>query len=374
MTMQTAVPSEMRALRIREFNAPYEIQTIPVPKPGPRDLLVKIAVASYCHTDALIVTGVFHSTLPQTGDSSLPQTISHEGSGTVVAIGDEVTSFKVGDRVMCGIVLHPCGECDDCISPIENHRQYCTRSAGHIGVTTNGCAADYAIADERTTTKLPDSVSFASAAPLACAGRTVYRSVLQAGLEPGRWLAILGSGGGLGHLGIQFARAKGLKVIGVDARDAGLALSREYGADAVVDARRAKADVVAEVRALTGGRGVDCAIVLADHAEALAAAMTRMHGTVLQVAQPDTLSIPFAELILRDIRFRGSLMASPEESRDMMKCVAEHGVKVRTNIFQGLDSIEELLHTVESGKLQGKAVIVVDPEQIEAEKRIGAEL
>ncbi|KAI3327996.1 GroES-like protein [Xylariaceae sp. AK1471] len=363
MASPTFLPSEMRALQITEFNAPYELRTIPVPKLGPHDLLVKVAVASYCHTDSMVASGVFRS--------QLPQTASHEGSGTVVAVGGSVSSFQVGDRVMCGIPLHPCGECEDCTSPIENRRQYCTQTIG-LGVTTHGCAADYVIADGRFTTKLPDSVSFLSAAPLACAGRTVYRAVLQTELKPGQWVAIVGAGGGLGHLGIQFARAKGLKVIAIDARDDGLALSKDYGPDLVVDGRREKADVVKEVQSITGGKGADSAIVLADHAEALAAAVTRMHGTVVQVAQPENISVPFAELVFRDIRFKGSLVCSPKESDDMVACVAEHGVKARTNPFQGLDKIKELLGTVESGKLRGKAVIIVDPEQIEAEKRIGA--
>jgi D-arabinose 1-dehydrogenase-like Zn-dependent alcohol dehydrogenase len=311
----------------------------------------------------MVASGVFNS--------NLPQTASHEGSGTVVAVGSSVSSFTIGDRVMCGIPLHPCGECDDCTSPTESRRQYCAQ-AGGIGVTTHGCAADYVIADERFATRLPDSVSFLSAAPLACAGRTVYRAVLQTELEPGRWVAILGAGGGLGHLGIQFARAKGLKVIAIDARDEGLALSRDYGADVVLDARRDKAEVVEAVRSATEGKGADGAIVLADHAEALAAAVTRMHSTVVQVAQPETLSVPFAELIFRDIRFKGTLVCSPRESDDMVQCVAEHDVGVRTNPFHGLGEIEELLRTVKSGKLRGKAVIIVDPEQIEAEKGIGA--
>ncbi|KAI1161267.1 GroES-like protein [Nemania serpens] len=359
-------PPEMRALQITEFNAPYELRTIPVPEPGPHDLLVKVAVASYCHTDSMVAAGIFKS--------KLPQTASHEDSGTVVAVGDAVSSFEIGDRVMCGIPLHPCGACDDCTSPIEGHRQYCKQTAGHIGVMTHGCAAEYVVTDARTTTKIPDSVSFLSAAPLACAGRTVYRAVRQTELQPGQWVAIVGAGGGLGHIGIQFARSMGLRVIAVDARDEGLALSKDCGADVVVDGRREKAEVVREVQAVTGGKGADCAIVLADHAEALAAAITRMHGTVVQVAQPETISVPFAELVFRDIRFKGSVLCSPGESDGMMRCVDEHGVKVRVNPFQGLDRIEELLGLVRSGKLRGKAVIVVDPEQIEAEKRIGAKI
>ncbi|KAI0485524.1 GroES-like protein [Xylaria cf. heliscus] len=364
--MATPLPSEMRALQVTAFNAPYELRTIPVPNPGPHDLLVKVAVASYCHTDSMVAAGIFRS--------ELPQTASHEGSGTVVAVGALVASaatFAVGDRVMCGIPLHPCGECDDCKGPVEGYRQYCERLKGHIGVTTQGCAADYVIADARTTTKLPDSVGFLAAAPLACAGRTAYRALKQTELGPGQWVAIVGSGGGLGHLGIQFARAMGLKVIAIDARDEGLALSRDYGADVVVDARREKVDVVKEVQSATGGKGADCAIVLADHAEALAAAVTRMHGTVVQVAQPDTISVPFTEIVFRDIRIKGSLVASPRESEDMVRCVAEHGVRVSTNPFYGLDKIEELLDVVRSGKLRGKAVLVVDPAQIEAERRSG---
>ncbi|KAI0535882.1 GroES-like protein [Xylaria digitata] len=363
-TSTTSLPLEMRALQVTKFNAPYELRTIPVPTPGPQDLLVKIAVASYCHTDSMVAAGIFKS--------KLPQTASHEGSGTVVAVGDAVSSFKIGDRVMCGIPLHPCGECEDCTGPSEGHRQYCARNGGHIGVTTHGCAADFVIADARTTTKLPDSVTFLSAAPLACAGRTVYRAVLQTQLKPGQWVSIVGSGGGLGHLGIQFARAMGLKVIGIDARGEGLALSRDYGADVIVDGRREKADVVKKVQSVTGGKGADSTIVLAEHTEALAAAITKMHGTVVQVAQPGNISVPFHEIIFRDIRFKGTLVASPEESESMMKCIAQHGIKVSTNPFHGLDKIEDLLSTVKSTKIKGKAVIIIDPEQIEAEKRIGA--
>lgn len=365
-TSTSTLPSEMRALQITEFNAPYELRTIPVPEPGPYDLLVKIAVASYCHTDSMVVAGVYKS--------ELPITPSHEGSGTVVALGELVSSFRIGDRVMCGLLLHPCGECDECTGPIESHRQYCTHITGHPGVTTQGFAAEYAIADARMTTKLPDAVSFMFAAPLACAGRTVYRAVLQTDLRPDQWVAIVGAGGGLGHLGIQFARAMGFKVVAIDARDDGLALSRDCGADAVVDARKEKADVVKEVQSFTGGKGVDAAIVLADHAEALAAAVTRIHGTVVQVAQPETFSVPYGELIFRDITFKGSLIASASESEEMLQCVAEHDIEVHTNPFQGLGKVEELLGMVESGKLRGKAVIVVDPTQIEAEKRIGAKL
>jgi alcohol dehydrogenase, propanol-preferring len=129
----------------------------------------------------------------------LPQTASHEGSGTIVALGDlaKERGFKEGMRVMCGIPLHPCGSCFDCANP-NGDSQYCINLEGHIGVQTHGCFADYVRADSRSSTPLPDEVTFLSAAPLACAGRTVWRSVLQTELKKGETVCIVGSGGGLG--------------------------------------------------------------------------------------------------------------------------------------------------------------------------------
>ncbi|KAI1403345.1 GroES-like protein [Hypoxylon fuscum] len=374
-----SIPAKMKAVQITAFNAPYQLNTVPVPTLGPHDLLVKVAVASFCHTDGMVTAGVF--------GTQLPCTASHEGSGTVVAVGhsdssssdDDDDGFKVGDRVMCGLPLHPCGACGDCAGPAEAHRQYCV-GARHVGVHVDGCFAEYVRVDARSTTKLPDQVSFRAAAPLACAGRTIWRGVRQAALSSGEWFVLVGSGGGLGHLGVQFAKAMGIRVVGVDARDEGLALSRAYGADVVVDARRGKGEVVAEVQRVTGGAGAHAAIVLSDApgATALAAAATRMHGSVIQIAQPDDVSVPFRELVFRDIRLQGSLLCSPQESRDMVRFIAEHsadsggGIRVETVPFEGLEKIAELVALVRSGTLRGKAVVVVDPGQVEEERKLGA--
>jgi propanol-preferring alcohol dehydrogenase len=332
---------------------------------APEDILVKIGVASNCHTDGMVQHGTF--------GTKLPVTASHEGAGTVVAVGSSVKTFKVGDRVMCGLPYHPCGKCQDCTGP-ETWRQYCTNIIGHSGVHRDGFFAEYALVDARASTPIPNEVTLESAAPLACAGRTIWNGVLEAGLKKGEWIALVGSGGGLGHLGIQFAKALGLKVVGVDARDEGLALSKQNGADAVIDARHGKESVVEQVQKLTGGGGVDASVTISDAEDAagLACAMTKMHGTMVQIAQPDNVVIPFAEFIFRDIRVKGSLLCSPKQSLDMLKCVAEHGIKVKTNSFKGLDKITELVDLVHGGKLSGKAILVVDEEQIKTEQDLGA--
>lgn len=273
-------------------------------------------MASYCHTDSMIQSGIF--------GTALPVTASHEGAGTVVAAGSS-SDLKPGDRVMCGLPFHPCGKCPECTGPNEGWRQYCENVEGHCGVHRDGFFAGYAVCDARTSTKLPDEISLLSAAPLACAGRTVWRGVEQAGLKEGQWLAIVGSGGGLGHLGVQFAKKKGLKVIGIDARDDGLEVSKALGADIVIDARKGKEAAVKEVHEATrdanpGNLGVDATVTLSDAstAAALGCAITKKHGTMVQVAQPKDVVIPFSEFVFRDITVKGSVVSSPGESDAMV--------------------------------------------------------
>ena len=224
--------------------------------------------------------------------TQLPCIASHEGTGTVVAIGTEITDFKKGDRVMAGLPRNRCGHCHDCLDP-EEYRQYCTNISGHIGVTQDGAFAEYVVVDGRESCMIPDEVSFETAAPLACAGCTVFRGILQTELKKGEAVALVGAGGGLGHLGCQFAKAIGLVVVGTDARDEGLALAKESGADVVVDTRHEKGNVVEDVKKVTNGMGVDATMNVSDaeNAAALSCAITKMHGTVVQIAQVSPFTV-----------------------------------------------------------------------------------
>jgi propanol-preferring alcohol dehydrogenase len=272
------VPESMLACQIVEYHKPHQIRRIPTPQTlRPHDLLLKVAVAALCHSDLEYVDG--------TQDIQLPVTASHEGTGVVVAKGSAITDFEIGDRVLAGQTYGRCGECDDCQGP-ENYRHYCENKYNMMSVKRNGAFQEYLIVDALQSTKIPDAMSFLTAAPLACAGVTAWRGVLQAELQPGQWIGIIGSGGGLGHLAVQFAKARGLKVIGVDARDDGLALSREAGADIVLDARIGKDRVVHEAFKVTEGKGADATVNVSDAktAAATACAITRKHGTMVQVA------------------------------------------------------------------------------------------
>lgn len=235
---------------------------------------------------------------------------------------------------------------------------------GVFGV--DGAFAEYHIADAATSCHVPKEVSFTDAAPLACAGCTIFRAIVVAEVKKGGWLAIVGAGGGLGHLGIQMANAEGINVVAIDARDAALELCKKAGAKHVFDARKGKDEVVKEVQALTDGLGVEAAINVSEHETAapLACAITRLHGNMIQIAQPPMVSVPFTELIFRDIRIKGSLIAGSEQSQDMLNLSGKKGVKVETNVFYGLEEVPKMVELSHSGKMAGKAVCVVDKSQV----------
>ena len=218
----------------------------------------------------------------------LPCVASHEGTGTVIDAGSSVapSDFKKGDRVMAGLPRDRCGHCIDCLGP-DKLKHYCDKIKGYVGVTLDGAFAEYMVVDARESSKIPDRVSFETAAPLACAGVTIWGGLLRADLKAGETVALVGAGGGLGHLGCQFARALGLQVIGIDARDEAMALAKDSGANFIVDARQGIEKVVEEVNKITNSQGADATINLSDAptAAGLACAVTKKHGLMVQIAQ-----------------------------------------------------------------------------------------
>lgn len=321
--------------------------------------------------------------------SSLPYTASHEGAGTVVALGPSPntnnTNFKPGDRVMAGLPYQPCTTCPDCTGP-ETERHYCSNLAGYVGVNRDGAFAEYMLVDARTSVAIPPGVTFQTAAPLACAGSTAFRAVKTAGLGRGEILGIVGAGGGVGHLAVQFAKARGSRVVAIDASEGGIELARSVGADTVIDVRRHNdgkdiESIVRAVRAYTHptttgpsnpdpDAGVAATLTLSDSptASSLACAITKKHGLMIQVAQPESVSIPFNELIFRDIRVRGSLLCSREEGEEMLEIVAKHEIRVEMTVFRGgLErGVPALMERVrgEGGRLVGKGVVVVDEDAV----------
>ncbi|KAF2175422.1 GroES-like protein [Zopfia rhizophila CBS 207.26] len=290
-----------------------------------KDLLIKVAVASLCHTDFMVREGLIGTTPPCTG--------SHKGSGTVVATRPSVKDFKIGDRAMAGVLYHVCGACGDCLGP-DNYTQYCQRSGGSLGVTTHGYFAEHARVDATQTAKKPGRVSFETAIPLACTGYTVWQSILRGWTQEGRVDRARRQWSWSGAFGHVF-------------RDGGwLELTKKAGADIVVDARMGDEKVVDEVKNVTNGWAI-----------ATACAVTKMYGHVIQLAQPDEVVTPFREL-----------------ARQVLRVVDKHRISIDTNPFNGLNEIGKLTDLVQSDRMKAKGIIIMDPKQVKKERESGLEM
>jgi propanol-preferring alcohol dehydrogenase len=190
------------------------------------------------------------------------------------------------DRVLAGLIYNRCQHCTASLGP-ENGHQYCQKAEGALGIRRDGSFAEYEIIDSREACIFPPNLSFVSTAPLACARSTVWTGVQRASLSPGQWIAIVGSGGGLVHLALQFAKALGLKAIGIDVREETLEVSRQVGADVTLDARQETVKVIGEVIKATEGVRADATLNLsnADSVAGLSCAVTKNHGVMIQIAQ-----------------------------------------------------------------------------------------
>ncbi len=232
----------MKALVYRAFSALPEIEQVPDPVPTDDGVVLKVMASGICRSD-------WHGWLGNDPDIELPHVPGHELSGTIAAVGKDVSRWKAGDRVTVPFV-GGCGRCPECHS--GNH-QVCDHQF-QPGFTHWGSFAEYVgihYADVNLV-RLPDEMDFTTAASLGCRFATSFRAIVDQGqVSEGQWVAVHGCGG-VGLSAIMIAHAFGANVIGVDIADNKLALARQLGATATVNAASAT-DVVSDIRELSGG-------------------------------------------------------------------------------------------------------------------------
>ena len=235
----------MKAVRFIGANQPLQMQEIPIPEIGERDILVKIKAAGVCHSDAHYRAGV-------SPVRPVPLTLGHEVAGVVEKIGVSVTNVKIGDRV----ALHYNLSCGDCYQCSTGNDQFCEKVL-MLGHYTNGGYAEYIAIPARNAIHLPDEIPFEQGATLMCASATAFHSLRKSRIKSGDTVAIFGAGG-LGQSAIQLAKAFGaLEVYAVDINETKLELAKQHGA---IPVNAKKVDAVAEIKRLTHNKGVDVAI------------------------------------------------------------------------------------------------------------------
>jgi 2-desacetyl-2-hydroxyethyl bacteriochlorophyllide A dehydrogenase len=232
----------VKAIQLVEIGQPLQVRDVPVPPVGDRDILVRVKAAGICHSDVHYRSGA-------SPVGPLPQTLGHEVAGVVESVGDQVSGLAAGDRV-CLHYLLTCGDCTFCTS---GHEQFCPHGQ-MLGKHTDGGYAEFIVVPARSAVPLPDEIPFEQGAILMCSSATSFHALRKARLAAGETVAVFGAGG-LGMSAIQLAHAFGaLDVYAVDIDQAKLDLAASYGA---IPVNAASWDPVAEIRRLSGGRGVD---------------------------------------------------------------------------------------------------------------------
>ncbi len=338
-------PATMHAAVVEGFGKDLVLREWNVPTPGPGQIVVKTEACGVCHTDIHAANGDW-PLKPQ-----LPFIPGHEAIGVVSAVGPGVALVKEGDRVGVPWLYSACGHCEYCLKAWET---VCP-DAQFGGYTRNGGFAEYILADPNYVAHIPKGLTAIAAAPLICAGITTYKGIKQTEAKPGEWLAISGCGG-LGHLGIQYAKAMGLLVCAVDIDDRKLALAKTLGADLAFNAKTC--DPALELKKETGG-GAHGVLITAPSLIAFkqGIGMTRKLGTCVLVGlPPGDFPVPLFDVVANCITVRGSFVGTREDMAEALDFAARGKVKADIEL-QPLSEINRIFTRLQHGDVAARVVI-----------------
>jgi D-arabinose 1-dehydrogenase-like Zn-dependent alcohol dehydrogenase len=345
----------MQAARLHRYTEEMDdaLEIDEIDRPGvskPNDVLVEIRGAGWCQTDNHIIEGMWTDYV----DQDLPLTLGHENAGTVVEVGNEVTTVEEGDDVIC----HPVTTCGQCRPCRLGQDMYCV-NLSFPGLTTDGGFAEYLLTSERSVIKLPEGVDPAEIAPHADAGITAYHAVKKAvsELTPIDHAVVVGVGG-LGHIGLQALEAmSAASITAIDVKDEALKLADELGADHTVNPRNE--DVESALLSITDERGVQQVVdfVGSDTTTAYAPTILAQGGDHHVVGYGGHVHQPSQALVDGEIAYRGTLVGTYSELQELMALVADGEIDLLTSRY-GLDEINDVAEKLEHGEIEGRAVIV----------------
>jgi alcohol dehydrogenase (NADP+) len=328
--------------------APLERTTIERRAVGAHDVLIDIKFAGICHSD-------IHQVDEGWGEGIFPMVPGHEIAGVVAEVGSEVTKYAVGDRVGVGCMVDSCRECEYCLRGLE---QYCAKgnvqtynAVDRNGDVTYGGYSKQIVVDENYVVRIPDALPLDVAAPLLCAGITLYAPLKHWGVAPGKKVAIVGLGG-LGHMGVKIARALGAEVTvlsqSLRKKDDGLRLgAHDY---------RATNDPET-FRELAGKFDVIVSTVSAPLDFSAYLSLLRTEGALVNVGAPEEpVSVNLFGLILGRKTLAGSMIGGIAETQEMLDFCAEHGLGAEIELIDA-DQINVAYDRVQSSDVRYRFVI-----------------
>lgn len=337
----------MKAAVVRSFHEPLTIEEVPIPTPGPGQVLIRVVASGVCHTDLHAADGDWPVR------PGLPFIPGHEGAGYVAAIGPGVRGIKEGDRVGVPWLHSACGTCEHCLTGWET---LCSQQQ-NTGYSVDGGYAEYVLAPANYVARIPDGLSFVDAAPILCAGVTTYKGLKETDTKPGDWVVISGIGG-LGHVAVQYAIAMGLRVAAVDVADEKLALAHDLGAELIVNA--ATTDPVAVIQHEIGGAHGALITAVSVPAFRQGIGTLRRGGTCALVGlPPGDFPTPIFDVVLKRLTIRGSIVGTRQDLHEALDFAAQQKVQATTEI-QPLEAINAIFDRLRAGTVQGRVVLALE--------------
>ena len=334
----------MKAAIVREYKEPLQIEETETPVPGLDEVLIKVQACGVCHSDLHIAEGDWTHLLRIIKRPLIP---GHEAVGLIVEKGSAVNNLALGDRVGVAWTHWTCGECELCKEGRENlcNKQMIT------GATVDGGYAEFIKAKASHVLKVPDVLTSEEAAPLFCAGVTVYHAIKSSGIKPRQRLVVFGVGG-LGHLAVQIAKCFGAEVIAVDIADDKLEFARNLGANITMNALNE--DVVKQIRKM-GGAHVAVVTSAAKKAYDMAFYAVRSGGTLMVVGMPaEDLSFP--AIMMREMRIMSSATGTREDMREVLELAEAGRVKCQVET-RNLEQVNEIFEEMRAAKITGRVVL-----------------
>lgn len=332
----------MKAAQISRAGGDWELVEREIPQPGVGQVRVKVEACGICHSDVLVKDGVWPGI-------QYPRVPGHEIAGRIDAIGDNVTSWAIGQRVGVGWHGGHCFVCEQCRR--GDFAMCINRKV--TGIDFDGGYADYVIAPAAVLAAIPAELPAEEAGPFMCAGVTVFNALRHSGARAGEVVAVHGIGG-LGHLGVQYARRMGFKTVAINRGNDKEPLARQLGAHDYIDATAT--DVVTELQKLGGASVI---LATAPNAQAISSLVDGLapNGKLLVPAAPvEPLTINMFSLIAKRSSVAGWYSGIARDSQDTMEFSALSGVHPMIEKYP-LDQVAEAYEQMHSGKVRFRVVL-----------------
>jgi alcohol dehydrogenase, propanol-preferring len=336
----------MRTYKAVQVTKPGTLELVerPIAEPGAGQVRIRVEACGICHTDAATVTGAYPGL-------TLPRVPGHEVVGRIEALGSGVSKWKIGQRVGVGLIAGEDGVCESCRRGDAVNCQNPVVS----GVTVDGGYAEVMIAEARGLSSIPDELNSADAAPLLCAGITTYNALRNAGLRGGDLVAVQGIGG-LGHLGLQFARKMGFHTVAIGRGREKEKLAKDLGAHLYIDT--SAEDAAAALQRLGGARAILATATSGAAMGPLVSGLSARGKFVVVGVPEDPISLSAFPLVFGGRSIYGSLTGTPIESEDTLAFSVLQNVRPMIETFpleQALDAYARMIQ----GKARFRVVLTM---------------